>query len=307
MKSGSNLERILEAGHFAVTGEVGPPTSADAEVVRKKVRLIKGLVDAFNVTDGQTAIARMSSVAASYIGLQEGMEPIVQMTCRDRNRIAMQMDVLGMSALGLKNLLCLTGDHQSFGNHPEAKGVFDLDSIQLLSMVRGMRDDKKFLCGTAMAVEPRLFLGAAANPFADPFDFRSIRLGKKVAAGADFIQTQIVFNVEKFARWMEAVRARGLHKKVKILAGVSPIKSVGAARYMKTKVPGMDVPDKIIERLRGVPKEQVSKEGIKVCIDIINEVRQIEGVAGVHIMAIEWEDAIREICESAKLLPRPTV
>lgn len=305
MKTKSNLERVLEAGQFAVTGEIGPPPSADPEVIKRKARILKGHVDAFNVTDGQTAVVRMSSWAACLIGKEEGLDPIVQMTCRDRNRIALQMDILGAAALGINNILCLTGDHQKFGNHPMAKGVFDLDSIQFLKVVKDMRDEKKFQCGDEMAVEPNLFTGAAANPFADPFEFRVIRLAKKVAAGADFIQTQIVYNVDKFAEWMKRVRDRGLHEKVKILAGVAPIKSVGAARYMKTKVPGMDVPDSIIERLRGVPKERVSKEGIKLCVDIINQVRQIEGVAGIHLMAIEWEETVPEIIEAAGLLPRP--
>ncbi len=305
MKTKSNLERVLEAGHFAVTGEIGPPPSADPEVIKRKARILKGHVDAFNVTDGQTAVVRMSSWAACLIGKAEGLDPIVQMTCRDRNRIALQMDILGAAALGINNILCLTGDHQKFGNHPMAKGVFDLDSIQLLKVVKDMRDEKRFQCGDEMAVEPNLFTGAAANPFADPFEFRVIRLAKKVAAGADFIQTQIVYNMDKFAEWMKRVRDRELHEKVKILAGVAPIKSVGAARYMKTKVPGMDVPDSIIERLRGVPKERVSKEGIKLCVDIINQVRQIEGVAGIHLMAIEWEETVPEIIEAAGLLPRP--
>ncbi len=305
MKTKSNLERVLEAGHFAVTGEIGPPPSADPEVIKRKARILKGHVDAFNVTDGQTAVVRMSSWAACLIGKAEGLDPIVQMTCRDRNRIALQMDILGAAALGINNILCLTGDHQKFGNHPMAKGVFDLDSIQFLKVVKDMRDEKRFQCGDEMAVEPNLFTGAAANPFADPFEFRVIRLAKKVAAGADFIQTQIVYNMDKFAEWMKRVRDRGLHEKVKILAGVAPIKSVGAARYMKTKVPGMDVPDSIIERLRGVPKERVSKEGVKLCVDIINQVRQIEGVAGIHLMAIEWEETVPEIIEAAGLLPRP--
>ena len=306
MKSKSSLERVLEAGHFAVTGEIGPPTCADPEVIRRKAKILKGHVDAFNVTDGQTAVVRMSSWAACLIGKDEGLEPTVQMTCRDRNRIALQMDVLGIAALGINNILCLTGDHQKFGNHPAAKGVFDLDSIQLVKMVKDMRDERKFQCGDEMAVEPHLFIGAAANPFADPFEFRAARLAKKVAAGADFIQTQIVFNVDKFAEWMKMVRDRGLHEKVKILAGVAPIKSVGAARYMQTRVPGMDVPEELIERLKGVPTEERSKEGIKLCIDIINQVRQIEGVAGIHLMAIEWEEAVPEIVEAAGLLPRPT-
>jgi 5,10-methylenetetrahydrofolate reductase len=305
MKTKSNLERVLESKIFAVTGELGPPQSADPEVIRRKAKILKDHVDAFNVTDGQTAVVRMASWAACLIAREEGLDPIVQMTCRDRNRIALQMDVLGISALGINNMLCLTGDHQKFGNHPSAKGVYDLDSIQLIGMVKGMRDEKKFQCGEEMAVEPRIFIGAAANPFADPFEFRAARLAKKVAAGADFIQTQIVYNVDKFAQWMKMVRDRGLHERVKILAGVAPVKSVGAARYMKTRVPGMDVPDSVITRLQGVPKEQVSKEGIRLCIDIINQVREIEGVAGIHLMAIEWEETVPEIIGAAGLSPRP--
>jgi methylenetetrahydrofolate reductase (NADPH) len=305
MKTKSNLEWVLESRIFAVTGELGPPQSADAEVIRKKAKILKGHVDACNITDGQTAVVRMASWAACVIGKQEGLDPIVQMTCRDRNRIALQMDVLGIAALGMNSMLCLTGDHQKFGNHPTAKGVYDLDSIQLVRMVKDMRDEKQFLCGEKMAVEPRLFIGAAENPFADPFEFRAARLSKKVAAGADFIQTQIIYNVDKFAAWMKMVRERGLHEKVKILAGVAPIKSVGAARYMKTRVPGMDVPDSVVARLQGVPREQVSKEGIKLCVDIINQVREIEGVAGIHLMAIEWEEVVPEILEAAGLLPRP--
>ncbi len=301
----SNLERVFEAGQFAVTGEIGPPPSADPEVIRKKARILKGYVDASNVTDGQTAVVRMSSWAACLIAKEEGLDPITQMTCRDRNRIALQMDILGIAALGINNLLCLTGDHVKFGNHPTAKGVFDIDSIQFLQVVRGMRDEKKFQCGDEMPVSPRLFIGAAANPFADPFEIRAPRLAKKVQAGAEFIQTQIIYNVDKFAEWMKRVCDMGLHEKVKILAGVAPIKSVGAARYMKTKVPGMDVPDEVIERLRGVPKEEVSKEGIKLCIDIIHQVREIPGVAGIHLMAIEWEETVPGIVEAAGLLPRP--
>jgi 5,10-methylenetetrahydrofolate reductase len=304
-KSGSNLEKVLASGTFAVTGELGPPQSADPQVIREKAKLLKGNVDAVNFTDGQTAIVRMASLAAGLIGMQEGLEPTVQMTCRDRNRIAIQMDILGLAALGVKNFLCLTGDHQSFGNHPQAKGVFDLDSIQLIQIVKNMRDEKKFQCGDDMDVEPRLFIGAAANPFADPFDFRATRLAKKVAAGADFIQTQIIFNVEKFAKWMEAVRERGLHKQVHILAGVAPLKGAGAARYMKNNVPGMDVPDEVVERMSSAPKGEGKQAGIDLCVDIIKQVREIEGVAGVHVMAIEWEEAVHEIVEKAGLLPRP--
>jgi methylenetetrahydrofolate reductase (NADPH) len=305
MKTKSNLERVLSAGHFAVTAEIGPPQSADPEVIRKKAKILNGYVDAFNVTDGQTAVVRMASWAACLIGKELGLDPIVQMTCRDRNRIALQMDILGISALGISNVLCLTGDHQRFGNHPQAKGVYDVDSVQLIKIVKDMRDEKKFQNGEQMAYEPRLFIGAAENPFADPFEFRVLRLKKKVEAGADFIQTQIVYNVEKFKNWMKMVCDMGLNEKVKILAGVSPIKSIGAAKYMKTKIPGMDVPDEIITRLQGVPKDQVPKEGIRICVDIINQLKEIKGVAGVHIMAIEWEETVPEIVEAAGLYPRP--
>ncbi len=304
MISGSNLEQVLTSGQFTVTGELGPPQNGNFDVVREKARILKGHVDAVNITDCQTAIVRMSSLTAGLIALAEGVEPVMQMTCRDRNRIGMQSDILGASALGIKNLLCLTGDHQKFGNHPQAKGVFDMDSIQLLGMVKAMRDDKKFQCGDEIkSHEPRLLLGAAANPFADPFEYRPIRVAKKVEAGASFIQTQIIYNVEKFARFMEMVRDLGLHEKVYILAGVTPPKSVGMARYMKKFVPGLDVTDEVIERLKGAkdPKE----EGINICVDIIKQVREIPGVAGVHVMAIGWEQAVPEIVSLAGLSPRP--
>jgi len=305
MKSGSNLERVLASGEFAVTGELGPPKNSDPEVVRKKARILKGNVDAVNITDCQTAIVRMSSIGAGLIAQSEGVEPVIQMTCRDRNRIGMQSDLLAASAMGLKNLLCLTGDHQKFGNHPGSKGVFDMDSIQMLGMVRDMRDAKKFQCGEEIkGAAPKLFLGAAANPFAYPFEFRAVRLGKKVASGADFIQTQIIYNVEKFAKFMEMCRDMGLDKKVYILAGVTPPKSLGMARYMKKFVPGMDVTDEVIDRMKGAADKQ--QEGINICVDIINQVKEIKGVAGVHVMAIEWEEAVAEICEKAGLLPRPT-
>ena len=305
MKSGSRLERILTSGEFAVTGELGPPKNGNAEHVREKARLLKGSVDAVNITDCQTAIVRMSSISAGLLTLAEGVEPVIQMTCRDRNRIGMQSDILGAAALGLKNLLCLTGDHQKFGNHPGSKGVFDMDSIQLLGMVKTMRDEKKFQCGEVIkSHEPRLFLGAAANPFAGPSEqFRAARLAKKVANGADFVQTQIIYNVERFARFMQAVRDLGLHKKVHILAGVTPPKSVGMARYMKSSVPGMDVTDEVIKRMQGAKDKE--DEGINICVDIIRQVREIEGVAGVHIMAIEWESAVPEIVSRAGLATRP--
>ncbi len=303
MRSGSNLEKLLRAGQFVVTAELGPPRGADRAAVEKKASLLKGYADAFNVTDCQTSVVRMSSIASAVILIEAGLEPVVQMTCRDRNRIGLQSDLLGAAALGMKNLLCLTGDHPKFGDHPGAKPVFDLDSVQLLHMMKTMRDEKKLQSGTEIDVEPRFFLGAAENPFAGTIDIRVRRLAKKIAAGAEFFQTQIIYNVEKFAAWMKAVRDAGLHEKAFILAGVSPIKSLGMARYMKKNVPGMDVPDEIITRM----KEKKSKtEGIQICLDIIEQLKEIDGVAGVHIMAIEWEEVVPEIVERAGLLPRPT-
>ncbi|MGR3310182.1 MAG: methylenetetrahydrofolate reductase [Candidatus Brocadiales bacterium] len=306
LKGGSNLEKLLRAGHFAVTAELGPPRGADRVVIEKKAALLKGNADAFNITDCQTAVVRLSSIAGGTILTGLGLEPIIQMTCRDRNRIAIQSDLLGAAALGMKNLLCLTGDHQKFGDHPGAKGVFDIDSLQLLQIVKDMRDEKKFQSGEEMKAEPRFFIGAAENPFADPFEYRAYRLAKKIRAGADFIQTQIIYNVDKFAAWMEKVCALGLHKKVFILAGVAPIKSLGMARYMKNHVPGMDVPDEIINRMKKAGKASAKAEGINICLEIIEKVRKIEGVSGVHIMAIEWEEAVPEIVTRADLLPRPT-
>jgi 5,10-methylenetetrahydrofolate reductase len=305
MRVGSDLENILTSGQFAATGELGPPKSADPEVIRRKASILKGHVDAVNITDNQTAIVRMSSISVGAMLLRLGLEPTIQMTCRDRNRLAIQSDLLGAAALGIKNLLCLTGDHQSFGNHPTARGVYDLDSIQLIRLVKEMRDEKRFACGEEMDVEPRFFIGAASNPFADPFDFRPLRLAQKITAGADFVQTQLIYNLPKFKEFMRHVVDMGLHEKCYILAGVGPIKSVGMARYMQTSVPGLDVPEEIVERIKGVPSEQRRKEGIKQCADIIREVRELPGVSGVHVMAIEWEEAVPEILELAGLLPRP--
>ncbi|MFZ3062414.1 MAG: methylenetetrahydrofolate reductase [Actinomycetota bacterium] len=307
MKSESNLEKVLNSGQFAVTAELGPPRSCDGSVVEKKAEILKGYADAINITDCQTAIVRMSSISSAVILMRHGLEPVVQMTCRDRNRIGIQSDILGAAALGVRNILCLTGDHQKFGDHPQSKGVFDLDSIQLISVVKTMRDEKKLLGGEEMAVAPRLFVGAAENPFADPFEARAPRLGIKVRAGADFIQTQIVYNVDKFSCWMEEVRKLGIDKKVYILAGVTPLKSAGMAKYMKNNVPGLDIPEALVERMARA-KEQgkdPKEEGIEICVEVIKKVREIEGVAGVHIMAIGWEEAVPEIVKRAGLYPRP--
>lgn len=303
----SRLEKILKAGHFAVTGECGPPRGADAEAVRRKCLLLKDKADAFNITDNQTSVVRMSSIASSVVMMQEGMEPIMQMVCRDRNRIAMQSDILGAAALGIKNMLCLSGDHQRFGDHPQAKNVFDIDSIQMLSMVRKMRDEGKFLGGEEIKVPPRLFVGAAANPFADPFEIRAPRLAKKIAAGAEFIQTQCIFNLKKFSEWMKLVVDRGLHEKAFIMGGVTPFKSFGMAKYMANNVPGMDVPDELLQRMKGTPKENQAEEGIKIAVETIQQLKETKGISGVHIMAIEWEEKVGEIAQMAGLLPRPSV
>ncbi|RPJ17825.1 MAG: methylenetetrahydrofolate reductase [Desulfobacteraceae bacterium] len=307
MKSGSNLEKVLTAGHFAFTGELGPPRGTDADEVRKKASHLKGMVDAVNITDNQTAVVRMASWAASLIILQEGLEPNYQMVCRDRNRLAMQSDILGAYAHGIRNMLCLSGDHQKFGDHPQAKGVFDIDSMQLIGMVKKMRDEGKFLGGTEVGHPPKIFIGAAANPFADPFEWRVHRLAKKIKAGVDFIQTQCIYNMEKFRTWVKQSNDMGLTEKVYLLAGVTPMKSVGMAKYMKNNVPGMDVPDELIKRLQGVDKKLQADEGIKIACEQIEEFKQMKGVAGVHLMAIEWEHKVPEIAERAKMLPRPVV
>lgn len=307
MKSGGRLEAVLKAGHFAITGELGPPRGTNVEVVRKKASFLKNMVDAVNITDNQTAVVRLSSWATSLLVMQEGLEPNFQMVCRDRNRLAMQADVLGVCAHGIRNMLCLSGDHQKFGDHPKAKGVFDIDSIQLIQLVKLMRDEGKFLCGEEIDGPPRIFIGAAANPFGEPFEWRVHRLAKKALAGADFIQTQCIYNMKRFKQWIEMANDQGLTEKVYILAGVTPFKSLGMAKYMKRNVPGMDVPDHLIKRLQGVEKKKVAQEGILIACEQIEEFKQMKGVAGVHLMAIEWEHKVPQIVEQAKLLPRPQV
>ncbi len=305
MKSESRLEKILASGQFALTGELGPPRGADADAVRKKARYLKGMVDAVNITDNQTAVVRMSSLGACLIAKQEGLNPIYQMVCRDRNRIAMQSDILGAAALDVRTMLCLSGDHQTFGDHPGCKKVFDLDSIQLLAMVKTMRDEGRLQSGAEITVRPKMFIGAAANPFAEPHAFRVQRLAKKVAAGADFIQTQCVYNMERFRTWLARAHDMGLTENVYILAGVTPLKSLGMARYMQSSVPGMDVPQELIKRLQGVEKKDQAREGIAMCCEQIQQLREMQGLAGIHLMAIEWEHRVPEIVKQAGLLPRP--
>jgi len=305
MKSGTNLEKVLTGGHFAVTGELGPPKGTSADFVRRHAEILKNYVDAANITDNQTAVVRMSSVAASAIIKEVGLDPVMQMTCRDRNRIAMQSEILGAVALGVGNLLCLSGDHQKFGNHPEAKNVHDIDSMQLIQMVRRMRDDAQFLSGDKVSGGAPMFIGAAANPFADPFEFRPLRLEKKVRAGVDFIQTQGIFDVERFSQYMEMVRDRGLHEQAYILAGIIPMKSAGMARYMRDYVAGLTVPNEMVKRMEDA--EDAKEEGVNIAVELIDQMRYIEGVHGVHIMAVAWEEIVPVIVERAGLYPRPIV
>jgi len=312
LKSGSVLERVLVSGQFAVTAELGPPKSADVDTIKEKAVCLKGMCDAVNITDNQTAIVRMSSIAAGVLAMREGLEPVIQITCRDRNRLAIQADVLGAYALGIRNILCLSGDHQRFGNHPTAKNVFDMDSIQLVNILKRMRDDKVFACGDeirnskkAPLVAPEIFIGAAANPFGDPFPFRVTRLGKKMRAGADFVQTQCIYDMDRFRRWMKMVCDRGLHEQIYILAGITPLKSLRMAEHMRDNVAGLSVPDHLIERMKSA--EDPKAEGEKIAIEQIHELREIPGVAGVHIMAIEAEKSVAGLTEKAGLLPRPMV
>ncbi len=308
LEEAGKLERVLKGGHFAFTAELGPPRGCNIEKVKKKMFYLKDVVDAVNITDNQTAIVRMSSLVTCSLCIQEGLEPVFQMVCRDRNRLAMQADILGGYVMGIRTMLCLSGDHQSFGDHPQAKGVYDIDSIQLISMVKKMRDQGKFLGGADIDVPPKkMFIGAAANPFADPFDWRPLRLAKKVKAGVDFIQTQCIYNMKKFREWIKRANDMGLTERVYILAGITPLKSVGMARYMQNKVPGMDVPEELIKRLKAAGKEKAAEEGIKIACEQIEELKEMKGIAGIHLMAIEWEHRVPEIAERASLLPRPKV
>jgi len=306
-KTPSKLEKILAAGHLAVTSECGPPRGTDAEAIKKKAEMIKDHVDAINITDNQTSVTRLCSLASCIHLKLMGLEPILQMVVRDRNRIGLQSDILGAASFDIHNILCLSGDHQSFGDNPQAQNVFDIDSIQLIQTVRQMRDEGKFLGGDDIGRPPKMFVGAAANPFADPFEIRVPRLAKKIAAGVEFIQTQCIYNLDKFEEWLKLARDRGLTDKVLILAGVTPLKTAGMAKYMKNRVPGMDVPDDVVKRMSGVPKEKQADEGINICVESIQRLKEIEGVRGFHIMAIEWEEKVPEIAERAGLYPRPKI
>jgi methylenetetrahydrofolate reductase (NADPH) len=307
VKTPSKLEKVLAAGHLAVTSECGPPRGSDPEVIIKKAEMIKDHVDAINITDNQTSVTRMCSLAACIRLKLMGLEPVLQMVTRDRNRIGLQSDILGAASFDINNILCLSGDHQSFGDCAQGQNVHDIDSMQLIQTIRYMRDESKFLGGDDIDRPPQMFVGAAANPFADPFEIRVPRLAKKVAAGVEFIQTQCIYNLNKFEEWMKQVVDRGLDEKVSILAGMTPMKSAGMAKYMKNRVPGMDVPDEVVKRLADTPKEKQAEEGINICVEAIQRIKEIKGVKGFHVMAIEWEEKVPEIVERAGLYPRPDV
>jgi len=302
LSSGSRLERVLRSGRFAVTAELNPPDSADPQAVYDRALVLATVCDAINATDASGANCHMSSVSICALLTRAGYEPVYQISCRDRNRIAIQGDLLGAAAMGVKNVLCLTGDGVQAGDQPEARPVFDFDSATLLRTVRIMRDKGQFLSGRKLDVPPRVFVGAAENPFAPPYDFRPYRLGKKVEAGAEFIQTQYCFDVPRLREFMAKVRDLGLDKKVFILAGVGPLRSAKTAEWMRTHVPGVWIPDEIVNRLKSAQKQ--TAEGKKLCVEIIQQVREIPGVAGVHVMAYRQEELVVEIIEEAGLLPR---
>jgi len=307
LRADSRLERVLRSGRFAVTAELNAPDSADPEAVYRNALVLSEICDAINATDGSGANCHMSSLGCCALLTRAGYEPVLQVSARDRNRIAIQGDLLGAAALGVKNVLCLTGDDVTAGDQPQAKRVFDFDSLQMLRTARIMRDKGVFLSGRKLTTPPRFFLGAAANPFVPPFDFRPLRLAKKVEAGADFIQTQYCFDIPRLKTYMDRVRDMGLHERVYILVGVGPLRSDRAAEFMRTKVPGVWIPDEIVERLKKTPKKLKKEEGIKICIEMIQQVRELEGVHGVHIMAYRQEETVAEIVRRAGLFPRARV
>jgi len=304
MKAGSRLERVLRSGRFAVTAELNPPDSADPQAVYERALVLASVCDAINATDASGAHVHMSSVGVCALLTRAGYEPVLQVSCRDRNRIAIQGDLLGAAAMGVQNVLCLTGDGVQAGDQPEARPVFDLDSITLLRTARILRDKGQFLSGRKLESPPRLFLGAAENPFVPPFDFRPLRLAKKVEAGADFIQTQFCFDVPRLRQFMAKVRDLGLHEQVFILVGVGPLRSAGAAEWMRSKIPGVAIPEEVIVRLKGVPEDRQKEEGRRLCLEVIREIREIQGVSGIHVMAYRQEELVAEIIEEAGLLPR---
>ena len=303
-KSDGRLEKVLRAGLFAVTAELNPPDSADPHDVFDAALVLSQVCDAINATDASGAHCHMSSVAICALLTHAGYAPVMQVSCRDRNRIAIQGDVLGAAAMGVHSILCLTGDDVTAGDQPGAKRVFDLDSLHLLRTIRTMRDEGCYMSGRKITVPPRLFLGAASNPFAPPLDWRPDRMAKKIEAGADFFQSQYCFDVPRLETFMKRVRDLGLHEKSYFLVGVGPLRSERAAEFMRSNVPGVHIPDEVIERLRKTPKERKREEGKKICVEIIQQVREIEGVHGVHLMAYRQEELVAEIVEESGLMSR---
>ncbi len=303
MKSGSRLEKILESDQFAVTAEAGPPKGSLPDGMRKKGELLKSSCDAINVTDNQAAMVRMSSLAGCLLLKETGAEPVLQMVVRDRNRLALQSDILGAAALGIRNVLCLAGDHQRLGNHPTAAGAYDIDPIQLIQMIKTLRDEHRVESGETISGDVPLYIGAVAHPFADPWELHMITLAKKIRAGADFIQTQAIYELPRFIAWMDKVREQGLHDKAHILASVLPIKSVEMARRMRSGVPGMRLPDELVERIERAADAKA--EGVSICVEMIEQFKRVPGVHGIHIMAVAGEDAVPGIVKKAGLSPRP--
>jgi 5,10-methylenetetrahydrofolate reductase len=300
MSDMASFERQLASGQFAVTAELSPPDSADPEEVYSRARVFDGYVDAINATDGSGANCHMSSVAVCSLLERRGYTTIMQISCRDRNRLAVQGDVLGASALGVSNVLCLGGDGVQAGDHPDAKPVFDLDCMSLITTVRGMRDESRFLSGRTITTPPRMLIGAAANPFVPPFEQRVERLAKKISAGAAFVQTQYCFDIPRLEEYMRRVRDLELHEKCAILVGVGPLNSPRAARWIRDNVPGVHIPDKVIQRLERAARPKL--EGRRLCMELIQQIREIEGVAGVHVMAYRQEEAIAEIIDASGVL-----
>jgi methylenetetrahydrofolate reductase (NADPH) len=303
VKSGSRLEKILESGQFAVTAEAGPPKGSLPDAMRRKGELLKSSCDAINVTDNQAAVVRMSSLAGCLLLKETGAEPVLQMVVRDRNRLALQSDILGAAALGIRNVLCLAGDHQRLGNHPTAAGAYDIDPIQLIQMIKTLRDEHRVESGETISGDVPLYIGAVAHPFADPWELHMITLAKKIRAGADFIQTQAIYELPRFIAWMDKVREQGLHDKAHILASVLPIKSVEMARRMRSGVPGMRLPDELVERIERAADAKA--EGVSICVEMIEQFKRVPGVHGIHIMAVAGEDAVPGIVKKAGLSPRP--
>ena len=306
--AGSNLAKVIAAGHFPVCVEVSPPVGPNIEAIQREIKTLKGYGDAYNVTDNQSAMVHVSSLAVSIMLKQAGMEPVVQFTCRDRNRLGLQGDMLGAAVFGISTILCLSGDHPIWGDHPQCKAVYDIDSLNAIRMARMMRNNQVFENGKAIPrLAPDFFIGAVENPFAPPYDYRPYRLAKKIVAGAQFVQTQLIFNVDRFREFMKRVVDLGLHEKIAILAGVGPVRSSKAAEYMKNEVAGMDVPDWVLKRLEGLSKEDQLKAGLDICVEIANQVREIEGVRGLHIMAVSWPAAVPQVVQMLGLYPRPVV